>query len=215
MCQFFDITFKIETLLNSLAEIYRVTSILEMLLFFVAMIFFLIGIDYSTWYGVLSLFHVARAFVGFCMGRVIPSSYDFVEKLETKGNRQMEYRLVGPQLKKKVRDLIIDYYKDFEMVARLYTILSLISFGLDVISFFIVFGFLAAIQSDVDDVEVLGDDAADLLLTTGNPHLGRIVVIMLYTICDIIYLLWVLHFRSRLGEDSRGYILKALLGFGN
>ena len=87
MCQFFDITFKIETLLNSLAEIYRVTSILEMLLFFVAMIFFLIGIDYSTWYGVLSLFHVARAFVGFCMGRVIPSSYDFVEKLETKGNR--------------------------------------------------------------------------------------------------------------------------------
>ena len=96
MCDFFDLTFKLETLLNSISEIYRVTSILEILLFFVAMIFFLVGVDYSTWYGVLSLFHVARAFVGFGMGRVIPSSYDFVEKLEFKGDRQMEYRLVGP-----------------------------------------------------------------------------------------------------------------------
>ena len=91
MCHFFDMTFKIETLLNSLAEIFRVTSILEMLLFFVAMIFFLIGIDYSTWYGVLSLFHVARAFVGFGMGRAVPSSYDFVEKLEFKGEKQLAY----------------------------------------------------------------------------------------------------------------------------
>ena len=45
----------------------------------------------------------------------------------------------------------MEYYEDFEMVARLYTLLALISFVFDVISFFIVFGFLAKIQSDTDD----------------------------------------------------------------
>ena len=45
----------------------------------------------------------------------------------------------------------MEYYEDFEMVARLYTLLAIISFVLDVISFFIVFGFLAKIQSDTDD----------------------------------------------------------------
>ena len=116
----------------------------------------------------------------------------------------------------KVKELIMDYYEDFEMVARLYTLLALVSFVLDVISFFIVFGFLAKIQSDAEDLNILDiDDVADLLLTAGNPHLGRIFVIMLYTICDIVYLLWVIHFRSRLGEAEKVYVLKALLGFGN
>ena len=51
----------------------------------------------------------------------------------------------------KVKALIMEHNEDFEMVARLYTLLALISFVLDVISFFIVFGFLAKIQSDTDD----------------------------------------------------------------
>ena len=79
---FFDYSFKFISLLDSLAEIFRVTSALEGLLFFIAMIFFVIGNDRSMWYLVLALFHVARALVGFSMARVVPSSYDFVEKLE-------------------------------------------------------------------------------------------------------------------------------------
>jgi hypothetical protein len=82
-------TFKFETLLNSLSEIFRVTSFLEFLLFFVVMIFFFVGEDRSVWFGVLALFHIARAFMGVAMGRVIPSSYDFVEKLEFKGDKQL------------------------------------------------------------------------------------------------------------------------------
>ena len=54
----------------------------------------------------------------------------------------------------KVKDLIMEYYEDFEMVARLYTLLAIISFVLDIISFFIVFGFLAKIQSDADDFQL-------------------------------------------------------------
>lgn len=89
--EFFDLTYKFLTLLNSLSEIFRVTSFLEMLLFFVAMIFFFVGTDRSVWFLVLSLFHVARAFMGMAMGRTIPSSYDFVEKLEFNGAKQMQF----------------------------------------------------------------------------------------------------------------------------
>ena len=85
MAEFLDLTYKFETLINSMSEIFRVTSFLESLLFFIAMIFFFVGNDNSLWFAILALFHVARSFVGFAMGRVVPSSYDFVEKLEFKG----------------------------------------------------------------------------------------------------------------------------------
>ena len=85
--EFFDMTFKFETMINSMTEIFRVTAFLESLLFFISMIFFFTGEDRSTWYGVLALFHIARSFVGFGIGRVVPSSYDFVEKLEFKGEK--------------------------------------------------------------------------------------------------------------------------------
>lgn len=80
-------TFKVEVLFDSLSEIFRMTTFLEGILFFIAMIFFFVGNDKSVWYLVLALFHVARAFIGFGMGRIVPSSYDFVEKLEFKGDR--------------------------------------------------------------------------------------------------------------------------------
>lgn len=80
-------SFKFITVLDGMSEIFRITSMLEGLLFFVAIIFFFIGEDRSTWFGVLALCHVARSFIGFGMGRVVPSSYDFVEKLEFKGDR--------------------------------------------------------------------------------------------------------------------------------
>lgn len=62
-----------------------------------------------------------------------------------------------------------------------------------------------------ENLEVL----EDVYLTLANPYLGRIFVVMVYTICDIAYILWIIHFRSRMGEKERGYVLKALLGFGD
>mmetsp|Transcript_1756 Transcript_1756/g.2460 ORF Transcript_1756/g.2460 Transcript_1756/m.2460 type:complete len:171 (+) Transcript_1756:797-1309(+) len=144
-------TFKFETLLDSLSEMFRWTSFLEGLLFFIAMIFFSAGVDNSVWYLVLSLFHVARAFVGFMIGRIVPSSYDFVEKLEFKSDRQLEYRLVRPALVRKVQSLLLDYYDDYEMPARLYTLLAVVSLALDMISFFAVFGLLAGFVSNSED----------------------------------------------------------------
>lgn len=241
--EFFDMTFKFETLLDSLSEIFRVTSFLEGLLFFIAMIFFFVGTDKSVWYLVLALFHVARSFVGFGMGRLVPSSYDFVEKLEFKGDRPLEYRLVRPELTRKVQTLILEYYDDYEMPARLYTLLALVSLVLDIISFIAVFGLLASFVGDFEDAGSNADISAesasnmgldltaaqdlvnglttgavvgeDYYLTLANPYLGRIIVVMLYTMCDVLLICWIVHFRSRVGATERGYVHKALLGFGN
>ena len=211
--EFFDLTFKFVTMLNSLSEIFRVTSMLEFLLFFIAMIFFFVGPDKSVWFGVLALFHVARAFMGLAMQRVIPSSYDFVEKLEFKGSKQLIYANVKNDLSSKVKDLLLEYYGDFEKLAKFYTLLALITTVLDVISFFAVYGLLASRIGDLPDN--LTDDQIEVGLTPLNPHLGRIMVIMLYTFCDIVFLLWILHFQMRLGDTERTYALKALLGSGN
>jgi len=107
----------------------------------------------------------------------------------------------------------MEYYNDFEKLAKVYTILAFITTALDVISFFAVYGILAGRISDIPDD--IGDDLIEVGLTVLNPHLGRILVIMLYTMCDIVYILWILHFQMRLGENERKYALKALLGSGN
>ena len=186
------------------------------MLFFVAMIFFSSGWDNSVWYLVLALFHVVRAFVGFGIGRVVPSSYDFVEKLEFKGEKQLSYHQVRPELSRKVQQLILEYYDDYEKPARLYTFLALATLALDIISFFAVFGqLLSFIGSYVDPILDEAELLIEISLTTCNAYLGRIIVIMLYTLCDILYIVWIIHFRSRMGETERGYVHKALLGFGD
>lgn len=206
-------TFKFVTMLNSLSEIFRVTSMLEFLLFFASIIFFTAGVDKSVWFGVLALFHVVRAFMGLAMGRVIPSSYDFVEKLEFRGDKPLVYSNVKGALTAKVKKLLVEYYDDYEKLAKLYTLLALITSVLDVISFFAVYGTLASRIGDIPDNYT--EDQTEVGLTPLNAHLGRILVVMLYTMCDVVFILWILHFQMRLGENERKYALKALLGSGN
>lgn len=102
---------------------------------------------------------------------------------------------------------------DFEKLSRMYFFLAIISFVLDIVAFFIVFGLLAGYKSDMPDL--LTEELEDLYLTAACPYIGRIIVVMLYTGCDIVFLLWIFLFRSRLGDSERAYAHKALLGFGN
>ena len=53
------------------------------------------------------------------------------------------------------------------------------------------------------------------LLTASSAYIGRILILMLYTACDIFFILWILHFRSRTDQAEKDYVHKALLGFGN
>lgn len=92
----------------------------------------------------------------------------------------------------KVKMLLCDYYDDFEKLALVYTLLAFITTTLDFISFFAVYGILAGRIGDLPDN--LTDDATEVGLTPLNSHLGRILVIMLYSFCDIVYILWILHF---------------------
>ena len=216
MCEFFDLTFQFETLLDSMNEIFRITFFLDWLLFFVAILFFFKG-DFSIWNGgALFLCHIARAVFGFLIGRVVPTSYKFVKELEFKGDKQLEYQLVRAEMVTRVKKLIMVYYDDFEKLARWYTRLSIVCLVLDGITFWFEYGYLWLIQTGTDLLNIFdSDEFADLLLTVGNWNVGRIFVIMLWTSRDIVYILWIIHFRSQLGEAEKVYVLKALLGYGN
>ena len=86
--------------------------------------------------------------------------------------------------------------------------MSLITLVLDIISFFVVFGQAATFNG--------GDNANNAaVLTASSAYIGRILIIMLFLACDIFFILWVLHFRARMGQDERAYVHKALLGFGD
>ena len=71
------------------------------------------------------------------------------------------------------------------------------------------------VVEDIGSLDSLISDWEEKHLTQASAHLGRILVIMVYTICDIVFILWILHFRSRMGGPEREYLLKALLGFGD
>lgn len=128
---------------------------------------------------------------------------------------------MGPALTRKVQSLLLEYYDDYEMPARLYTLLALISLALDIISFIAVLALLGGFIGMADDTEAVidlalaGDIVVVDYLTAANPYLGRIIVIMLYTTCDVLFILWIIHFRARMGQLEKGYVHKALLGFGN
>jgi len=58
-----------------------------------------------------------------------------------------------------VQNLLIEYYDDYEMAARLYSLIAAISFVLDLVSFFAVLGLLASYASDFDSNQlVLSED---------------------------------------------------------
>ena len=64
------------------------------------------------------------------------------------------------------------------MVAKLYFFIALVSFVLDLISFFAVFGLLASLKSDITDQALLTTELEEIALTAGNPYLGRIFVVL-------------------------------------
>lgn len=66
-----------------------------------------------------------------------------------------------PNLTRKVQNLLLEYYDDYERVAKLYILLALITFVFDVISFFIVYGLLASHMSDAPDVGMIEDVALE------------------------------------------------------
>ena len=73
-----------------MTEIFRVTAFLEGILFFIAMIFFFTGTDRSTWYAVPAFVQIARSWVGFAMGRVVPKE---VVSLQLEIEKQIEEAL--------------------------------------------------------------------------------------------------------------------------
>ena len=63
-------------------DIMSTVSVLEILGFFLNMIFFIGGGEYELWFGVMNMFHVIRGFLGFILSRIFPASHEIMSKLD-------------------------------------------------------------------------------------------------------------------------------------
>lgn len=94
-------------------EILVTVSVLEILGFFLNMIFFIGGSSYQLWFGVMNMFHVIRGFLGFILSRIFPASHEIISKLEYFGTKQLIFAQVKPELTSKVQSLLLKYYEDY------------------------------------------------------------------------------------------------------
>ena len=93
-------------------------------------------------------------------------------------------------------DLVVEYLNDFEIPARIYTLLSVICLVLDLISCLV---FLILTGQDEDKVI----------------HGSKLFFVSMYFYMDLIYIAYVIHFVLKLPSSTRMYTAKALFGFGS
>ena len=173
-------------------------SALEILGFFVNMVFFLGGGEYQLWFGIMNLFHVVRGFTGFVLNAIWPSSHDLMSKLDYSGHKQLVFAQVKPDLTKKMQVLLIEYYNDYEKPAKVYTATSCLTLLIDIISTWVYIGKIGL--SDEPSAQTV--------------FLGQLFSVFFYFILDIFFILWLVHFRFRLPESMQTYLPKALIGLG-
>ena len=83
MIDFVDLGYKSSQVLMDLSEILLTTSVIEIVVFFLNVLFFLSNKnDSQLWYTILFLiFHIASAIVGLVLTRILPQSSAFLSKI--------------------------------------------------------------------------------------------------------------------------------------
>ena len=163
------------------------------------MVFFLGGNEYQLWYAVFCMFHVVRGFMGFIMSRVFPTSHEIISKLDYSGNRQLIFAQLKPDLSNKIKQLLLKYYEDYELPAKVYSGLSCLTILIDIIAFWVYIGKIG-----------LGED-----LSSQTVYFGQLFSVFFYFILDVFFFLYLVHFRFRLPEQMKEYLPRALVGLGD
>lgn len=164
-----EVSYLLEVTLTRLSEIYLMTSVYEILLYFVAgVVFAAHPLKGTVWYLVLATPHLLRAFFGMTLSRIVPASHDFVRKIEYSGSAQLEYTHARPDLTRKVTDMLYKYYEEYEQVARLYLLLSAVSYALDVISLVSLIGQTVSFKTEVPDYNTIMSTPENINLDVGK-----------------------------------------------
>ena len=98
----------------------------------------------------------------------------------------------------QVQKLIVDYYGDVERPAQIYTLISIVALIIDIISIFIMLGFIGTMGEQVF-----------------HAYLVQIICVQFYLLLDLYYILWTLHMSFRMHDPIRSWLLFAVLGSGS
>ena len=192
--------FQFEQAFSDIRDILTTVSALELLGFFVNMVFFLGGGEYQLWFGIMNMFHVIRGFTGFILNTIFPASHDIMSKLDytRNWNTQLKFAEFPDDLAKKMKNLLLEYYNDYELPAKVYSATSVLTLLIDIISTWVYIG-----KIGLSDKE-----------TAQTVFLGQLFSVFFYFILDLYLFLWIVHFRFQLSESMQTYLPFALVGDG-
>ena len=71
-----DLGLRYEQASLEIIDIFSTLSALELLGFFINVVFFIGSAHKQLWYAVMFMFHVVRGFVGFALSRIFPVSHE-------------------------------------------------------------------------------------------------------------------------------------------
>ena len=133
------------------------------------------------------MFHVIRGFTGFILNTIFPSSHDIMSKLDytRNWNTQLKFAEFPDDLSKKMKNLLLDYYNDYEMPAKVYSATSVLTLLIDIISTWVYIGKIG-----------LSDKAS-----AQTVFLGQLFSVFFYFVLDLYLFLWIVHFRFELPES--------------
>jgi len=85
-------TFKFESILDGVQQVYFWLSLGEVVFFLFNIIFFVINQNAALWYAIFFLlFHIVRASVGLYISHMIPPSHEITRKIGYKGDVQLKF----------------------------------------------------------------------------------------------------------------------------
>lgn len=101
---------------------------------------------------------MTRASVGLYISHLVPTSHQITNKIGYKGDAQLKFAQVRPELSTQIQNIILEQLEDFELPALVYSVASAVCFAFDIVSFFVCVGIAGKFKKDAD--KVMGVDAA-------------------------------------------------------
>lgn len=163
--EFLDMMFKFEAIFDGLGQIYFWLSVVEVTFFLFNIIFFVMNKGSALWYAILFLlFHMVRATVGLYISNMVPPSHELTRKIGYKGDSQLKFAQVRPELGTQIQNLLLEHLDDIELPSLIYSVSSIICAIFDIVAFFVFVGIAGKMRrkaqgllNDVVDDQVPAD----------------------------------------------------------
>lgn len=189
---FLDLGIKVQIILHELSSSLFWSSVGEIFLFIFS--FFIFFTDPREMGAIfLHLVHVVRGVVGFLIVKKMPNSHDMVNEIQIPANEKIPFNNIGRYVITGAKSSASKFEKETAKFLLAYSGLTVLSFILDLISFFLQ-------VSEYKEENTAFSDVALLFLAC------------LFMTIDLYYIAWVVSTRMKLPDYAANYVMMGLIG---